>query len=222
MVTIGKYVTPNHKDINGNGIEPDLRRIPGALFVYTFVWGMQALSSSRCFNCSFEWGEKFALTVPISGNGLKEGITTLIFGSAVVSILFLMMSIRVSFWLLTYWEYYLWIINFIIGICNPTYPRNLSGRWLVALLCYAILLLISFTHQLLSSVYLYIFGRLIQKLRNVLVRFFCFLFFNFLVYVFEIFFWIFHSPWFSGNPTHKLWNFAISSFLIFLTIVSLF
>ncbi|XP_020098590.1 carboxyl-terminal-processing peptidase 1, chloroplastic isoform X2 [Ananas comosus] len=28
VVTIGKYVTPNHKDINGNGIEPDLRRIP--------------------------------------------------------------------------------------------------------------------------------------------------------------------------------------------------
>ncbi|BAF05703.2 hypothetical protein OsI_03161 [Oryza sativa Indica Group] len=28
VVTVGKYVTPNHKDINGNGIEPDYRRIP--------------------------------------------------------------------------------------------------------------------------------------------------------------------------------------------------
>ncbi|KAF0902952.1 hypothetical protein E2562_022595 [Oryza meyeriana var. granulata] len=29
VVTVGKYVTPNHKDINGNGIEPDYRRLPG-------------------------------------------------------------------------------------------------------------------------------------------------------------------------------------------------
>ncbi|CAL4962224.1 unnamed protein product [Urochloa decumbens] len=28
IVTIGKYVTPNHKDINGNGIEPDYNRLP--------------------------------------------------------------------------------------------------------------------------------------------------------------------------------------------------
>ncbi|CAO2170902.1 unnamed protein product [Urochloa humidicola] len=28
VVTIGKYVTPNHKDINGNGIEPDYNRLP--------------------------------------------------------------------------------------------------------------------------------------------------------------------------------------------------
>ncbi|GAY35057.1 hypothetical protein CUMW_014030 [Citrus unshiu] len=29
VVTIGKYVTPNHMDINGNGIEPDYRNLPG-------------------------------------------------------------------------------------------------------------------------------------------------------------------------------------------------
>ncbi|KAL0921489.1 hypothetical protein M5K25_008566 [Dendrobium thyrsiflorum] len=29
VVTIGKYVTPNHMDINGNGIEPDFSRFPG-------------------------------------------------------------------------------------------------------------------------------------------------------------------------------------------------
>lgn len=29
VVTVGKYVTPNHKDINGNGIEPDYRNLPG-------------------------------------------------------------------------------------------------------------------------------------------------------------------------------------------------
>lgn len=28
-VTIGKYVTPNQRDINGNGVEPDFRSIPG-------------------------------------------------------------------------------------------------------------------------------------------------------------------------------------------------
>ncbi|XP_048331696.2 carboxyl-terminal-processing peptidase 1, chloroplastic isoform X2 [Ziziphus jujuba] len=28
VVTVGKYVTPNHKDINGNGIEPDYRNLP--------------------------------------------------------------------------------------------------------------------------------------------------------------------------------------------------
>ncbi|CAH9079482.1 unnamed protein product [Cuscuta europaea] len=28
VVTIGKYVTPNHMDINGNGIEPDFRNLP--------------------------------------------------------------------------------------------------------------------------------------------------------------------------------------------------
>ncbi|KAH9749301.1 Carboxyl-terminal-processing peptidase 1 [Citrus sinensis] len=28
VVTIGKYVTPNHMDINGNGIEPDYRNLP--------------------------------------------------------------------------------------------------------------------------------------------------------------------------------------------------
>ncbi|KAM3350352.1 hypothetical protein ACQJBY_022871 [Aegilops geniculata] len=28
VVTVGKYVTPNHKDINGDGIEPDYLRLP--------------------------------------------------------------------------------------------------------------------------------------------------------------------------------------------------
>ncbi|KAG4146373.1 hypothetical protein ERO13_D05G153300v2 [Gossypium hirsutum] len=29
VVTVGQYVTPNHLDINGNGIEPDFRNFPG-------------------------------------------------------------------------------------------------------------------------------------------------------------------------------------------------
>ncbi|TKY60109.1 Carboxyl-terminal-processing peptidase 1 [Spatholobus suberectus] len=29
VITVGKYVTPNHKDINGNGIEPDFQKLPG-------------------------------------------------------------------------------------------------------------------------------------------------------------------------------------------------
>lgn len=33
VVTIGKYVTPNYKDINGDGIEPDFRRLPGNQFI---------------------------------------------------------------------------------------------------------------------------------------------------------------------------------------------
>ncbi|XP_027345238.1 carboxyl-terminal-processing peptidase 1, chloroplastic isoform X2 [Abrus precatorius] len=28
VITVGKYVTPNHKDINGNGIEPDFQKFP--------------------------------------------------------------------------------------------------------------------------------------------------------------------------------------------------
>ncbi|XP_017602817.1 carboxyl-terminal-processing peptidase 1, chloroplastic [Gossypium arboreum] len=29
VITVGQYVTPNHLDINGNGIEPDFRNFPG-------------------------------------------------------------------------------------------------------------------------------------------------------------------------------------------------
>lgn len=29
VVTVGKYVTPNHLDINGNGIDPDYSKLPG-------------------------------------------------------------------------------------------------------------------------------------------------------------------------------------------------
>ncbi|XP_052181460.1 carboxyl-terminal-processing peptidase 1, chloroplastic isoform X2 [Diospyros lotus] len=29
VVTVGKYVTPNHMDINGNGLEPDFQKFPG-------------------------------------------------------------------------------------------------------------------------------------------------------------------------------------------------
>ncbi|BBH01060.1 Peptidase S41 family protein [Prunus dulcis] len=34
VVTVGKYVTPKHKDINGNGIEPDYRNFPEIDRVY--------------------------------------------------------------------------------------------------------------------------------------------------------------------------------------------
>ncbi|XWS19790.1 hypothetical protein CRYUN_Cryun31cG0046600 [Craigia yunnanensis] len=39
VVTVGKYVTPNHLDINGNGIEPDYRNFPGNYFFYRFSGG---------------------------------------------------------------------------------------------------------------------------------------------------------------------------------------
>lgn len=35
VVTIGKYVTPNHVDINGNGVEPDFGNIPGKILYYS-------------------------------------------------------------------------------------------------------------------------------------------------------------------------------------------
>ncbi|KAI3819266.1 hypothetical protein L1987_13092 [Smallanthus sonchifolius] len=33
VVTVGKYVTPNHLDINGNGIDPDYKKSPGEAFI---------------------------------------------------------------------------------------------------------------------------------------------------------------------------------------------
>jgi hypothetical protein len=35
VITVGKYVTPKHKDINGNGIEPDFQKLPG---IYSCVF----------------------------------------------------------------------------------------------------------------------------------------------------------------------------------------
>lgn len=44
VVTVGKYVTPNHMDITGNGIEPDFPRIPGNLFIYSKRCNMQVFT----------------------------------------------------------------------------------------------------------------------------------------------------------------------------------
>ena len=46
VVTVGKYVTPNHLDINGNGIEPDYRNFPGNYFFYHLSGGSTILESS--------------------------------------------------------------------------------------------------------------------------------------------------------------------------------
>ncbi|GAV79583.1 PDZ domain-containing protein/Peptidase_S41 domain-containing protein [Cephalotus follicularis] len=40
VITVGKYVTPNHKDINGNGIEPDYKKLP--------AWNDVTLHLSQC------------------------------------------------------------------------------------------------------------------------------------------------------------------------------
>ncbi|KAI3442307.1 uncharacterized protein J3R85_001424 [Psidium guajava] len=37
VVTVGKYATPNHMDINGNGIEPDYRSLPGINNFFLFT-----------------------------------------------------------------------------------------------------------------------------------------------------------------------------------------
>ena len=36
VITVGKYVTPNHKDINGNGIELDFQKFPGRFALLFF------------------------------------------------------------------------------------------------------------------------------------------------------------------------------------------
>ncbi|WVZ24044.1 hypothetical protein V8G54_002588 [Vigna mungo] len=37
VITVGKYVTPHHKDINGNGIEPDFQKLPDWLGTFVSV-----------------------------------------------------------------------------------------------------------------------------------------------------------------------------------------
>ncbi|EPS62840.1 hypothetical protein M569_11946, partial [Genlisea aurea] len=37
VITVGKYVTPNRLDINGNGIDPDFRNLPSKIFFFTFL-----------------------------------------------------------------------------------------------------------------------------------------------------------------------------------------
>lgn len=46
VVTIGKYVTPNHMDINGNGVEPDFRNFPGKTLLFTSLH----VSTAFCFS----------------------------------------------------------------------------------------------------------------------------------------------------------------------------
>ncbi|RDX75541.1 Carboxyl-terminal-processing peptidase 1, chloroplastic, partial [Mucuna pruriens] len=42
VITVGKYVTPNHKDINGNGIEPDFQKLPESA-----CWKLPCISISK-------------------------------------------------------------------------------------------------------------------------------------------------------------------------------
>lgn len=39
VVTIGKYITPKHMDINGNGIQPDFDQLPGTFTLLNFISG---------------------------------------------------------------------------------------------------------------------------------------------------------------------------------------
>ncbi|RLN23999.1 hypothetical protein C2845_PM07G17510 [Panicum miliaceum] len=48
VVTIGKYVTPNHKDINGNGIEPDYNRLPGVGWPSMVEWWNRNAAPPDC------------------------------------------------------------------------------------------------------------------------------------------------------------------------------
>jgi hypothetical protein len=51
VVTVGKYVTPDHKDINGNGLEPDYNRLPGSIFeiIRFLLWQLKYMQ------CSSRW-----------------------------------------------------------------------------------------------------------------------------------------------------------------------
>ncbi|KAL4582620.1 hypothetical protein LXL04_007177 [Taraxacum kok-saghyz] len=46
VVTVGKYVTPNHLDINGNGIDPDYKKLP--------AWNEVAERLSKCQKQQFQ------------------------------------------------------------------------------------------------------------------------------------------------------------------------
>jgi hypothetical protein len=46
VITVGKYVTPKHKDINGNGIEPDFQKLPG-IIVFFYLLFLSLLVSGQ-------------------------------------------------------------------------------------------------------------------------------------------------------------------------------
>ncbi|XAR66664.1 C-terminal processing peptidase [Bertholletia excelsa] len=48
VVTVGKYVTPNHMDINGNGIAPDYRNLPGDLHLLFAAWSEVTKHLEKC------------------------------------------------------------------------------------------------------------------------------------------------------------------------------
>ncbi|KAL1826643.1 hypothetical protein ACET3Z_005055 [Daucus carota] len=69
VVTIGKYITPNHLDINGNGIEPDFKKFPGSSIVENSpseaVWqNGQWISVNQSFEDSSEYTAQLD-TIPI-------------------------------------------------------------------------------------------------------------------------------------------------------------
>jgi hypothetical protein len=47
VITVGKYVTPKHKDINGNGIEPDFQKLPGIYSCVFHLFFLSRLVSAR-------------------------------------------------------------------------------------------------------------------------------------------------------------------------------
>lgn len=54
VVTVGKYVTPNHVDINGNGLQPDFLKKPGTVLFFIF----SGVYSRMMYNlCPADWNE---------------------------------------------------------------------------------------------------------------------------------------------------------------------
>ncbi|KAG8385344.1 hypothetical protein BUALT_Bualt03G0033000 [Buddleja alternifolia] len=63
VVTIGKYVTPNHMDINGNGVEPDFRNLPGKRSLFLFLISEKKVITNVP-NCSLERSHQIPVHVP--------------------------------------------------------------------------------------------------------------------------------------------------------------
>ncbi|KAB5534384.1 hypothetical protein DKX38_017470 [Salix brachista] len=69
VVTVGKYVTPNHMDINGNGIEPDYKTFPGD---WHFLSWVSSIAHTRKFPSLI--GELFAKVYGFSMLSCHPGV----------------------------------------------------------------------------------------------------------------------------------------------------
>lgn len=75
MVTVGKYVTPNHMDINGNGIEPDFPRLPGNLI--HLLKKVKCASIYREYICSVEFSHESYIAMQLAKERMTSAVLAL-------------------------------------------------------------------------------------------------------------------------------------------------